>query len=157
VSGGCLRGRDYLKGRKPFRVTQKMREEVRARVRRALEPREEIALAVLFGSFVKKDFARDVDLAVYLTGATSLHSALEHSEELAKALEGEIGLPFDVVVLNLADEGLLMRALLGGVKVIDRDPLLYHGLRMLALEVRSRFTELRHQGSRGHSPQPQRT
>ena len=52
MSGGCLRGRDYLKGRKPFRVTQKMREEVRARVRRALEPREEIALAVLFGSFV---------------------------------------------------------------------------------------------------------
>lgn len=102
-----------------------MREEVQARVRRALEPREDVALAALFGSFVRRYFARDVDLAVRLTGAAGLHSALECSEALAKALESETGLPFDVVMLNLADEGPLMRTVLGGVKVVDRDPLLY--------------------------------
>jgi len=73
---------------------------------------------------------------------TDLYDELEYSETLAKILKSEIGLPFDIVVLNFADEGLLMRAILNGVKIIDRNPLLYHGLRMLALEIKNRFTKL---------------
>jgi len=99
-------------------------------------------LAILFGSFVEKNFARDIDLAIYLVKVTDLYDALEYSETLAKILKSEIGLPFDIVVLNFADEGLLMRAILNGVKIIDRNPLLYHGLRMLALEIKNRFTKL---------------
>ena len=134
--------KDYIKGRKPFKVAQELRERVRVKIKEILKFREEIILAILFGSFVEKNFARDIDLAIYLVKVTDLYDALEYSETLAKILKSEIGLPFNIVVLNFADEGLLMRAILNGVKIIDRNPLLYHGLRMLALEIKNRFTKL---------------
>lgn len=128
-----------LKGRRVFRVTEELRRSVRERVRRVLEPREEVALALIFGSFVRGEFARDVDLAIYLAREVDLYEAAEYSELLSRALERETGLPFDVVVLNVASEGLLMRAM-RGERVIVRDQLLYHALRMLAAEVASRFS-----------------
>ena len=79
-----LRNKDYLKGRKPFKVTQELREKVQVKVKEILKFRKEIILAVLFGSFVEKDFARDIDLAIYLVKVTDLYDALEYSEILAK-------------------------------------------------------------------------
>lgn len=128
-----------LKGRRPFRVTEELREAVKGKVRKVLEPREEIALALIFGSFVRGGFARDVDLAVYLARSVDLYEAAEYSELLGKVLERETGLPFDVVVLNVSGEGLLARAM-RGEKVLVRDQLLYHALRMLVAEV-AQFTE----------------
>lgn len=141
ISGSYSRNKDYLKGKKPFKVTHELREKVILRLKELLKQREEILLAILFGSFIRSNFARDVDLAVYLNKIKDLYDALEYSETLAKILEKELKLPFDVVVLNIADEGLLMRVILNGVKIVERDPLLYYGLRMLALEVRNRFTK----------------
>lgn len=128
-----------LKGRRLFKVTVELREGIRAKVRHILEPREEVALALIFGSFVKSTFARDVDLAVYLTRQVDLYEAAEYSESLGKVLKKETGLPFDVIVLNTVSEGLMMRVILEGEKVVVRDSRLYHALRMLALEVRERF------------------
>ncbi|ABL78650.1 nucleotidyltransferase domain-containing protein [Thermofilum pendens] len=127
-----------LKGRRPFRVTEELREAVKGKVRKVLEPREEVALALIFGSFVRGGFARDVDLAVYLARSVDLYEAAEYSELLGRVLERETGLPFDVVVLNVAGEGLLARAM-RGEKVLVRDQLLYHALRMLVAEA-ARFT-----------------
>lgn len=141
ISGSYSRSKDYLKGKKPFKVTHELREKVILRLKELLKQREEILLAILFGSFIRSNFARDVDLAVYLNKIKDLYDALEYSETLAKILEKELKLPFDVIVLNIADEGLLMRVILNGVKIVERDPLLYYGLRMLALEVRNRFTK----------------
>ncbi len=128
-----------MKNRRPFKVTAKLRINVEVKIREILEPRKEIVLAVLFGSFIKRDIARDVDLAVYIAREIKLYEALEYSELLGKILEREIGLPFDIIILNTVGEGLLMRAILRGKKILVRDPLLYYGLRMLALEVRNRF------------------
>ncbi len=130
---------DLLKGRKPFRVSEKLRKNAVSRIKRLLEHRDEVLLAFVFGSFVERDFARDLDLAVYLAHGVDELEALEYSEKLSKEVEKEIGLPVDVVVLNGVDEGLLMRVILNGEKIVVRDPLLYHKLRMLALEVKNRF------------------
>lgn len=128
-----------LKGRKPFPVSEELRERVAAQLREALEDRGEVALASLFGSFVERGWARDVDVAVYLSGSPDLLDAAAYAEELSKELSRIVGLPVDVVVLNFAGEGLLMRALLRGRLLLARDPRLAVGLYLLALEVRNRF------------------
>lgn len=103
-------------------------------------------MATVFGSFAGREHARDVNLAVYLAHSVDEIRALEYSEKLGKEIGREIGLPVDVIVLNDADEGLLMRAILKGRKILARDSIPYHRLRMLALEARDGFLPKRGTG-----------
>jgi len=128
-----------LKNKRPFRVSEKLRENIVSEIRGILKSKDEVLVAVVFGSFIEKKFARDIDLAVYLGKEVGFYEALEYSEKLSKEIGESIRLLVDVVVLNMADEGILMRAILKGKVVLTRNPLLYHRLKMLALEVRNRF------------------
>ena len=128
-----------MKDKKLFRVSEKLRENTISRIKEILESRDEILLAMVFGSFVEKEYARDVDIAVYLAYSVNEFKALEYSEKLSREIEKKIGLLIDVIVLNNVDEGILMRAILKGRKLLVRDSILYHKLRMLALEIKNNF------------------
>lgn len=130
---------DLLKGRLPFKVSRELRERVLAELGEALGRRPEVALAYAFGSFVERGSARDVDVAVYVAHRLELLEAVAYAEELSAELSEAVGLPVDVVPLNLAGEGLLMRAVLGGCPLLVRDLRLAVGLYWLAVEVRNRF------------------
>ena len=103
-----------MKDKKLFRVFEKLRENTISRIKEILESRDEILLAMVFGSFVEKECARDIDVAVYLAYSVNEFKALGYSEKLSKEIKKEIGLPIDVIIPNNVDEGLLMRAILEG-------------------------------------------
>ena len=103
-----------MKNKRPFRVSEKLRENIVSEIRGILKSKDEVLVAVVFGSFIEKKFARDIDLAVYLGKEVGFYEALEYSEKLSKEIGENIRLPVDVVVLNIADEGILMRAILKG-------------------------------------------
>lgn len=98
---------------------------------------ERVVLAVVFGSFVSSDVARDVDVGVYLLGGDWLEDAI-YVDELGEELSELVGMPVDVVALNHVDEGVLARAI-RGVPVVVRDQRLYTGLLMLGMEVMNRW------------------
>jgi predicted nucleotidyltransferase len=127
------------KGRRPFAVSGELRERVLSQLKAALEARREVLLAVAFGSFVERSLARDVDVAVYLPGCADILEAAAYAEGLSRELSKLVGLPVDVVVLNFAGEGLLMRAMLKGRPLVVKDLRLATGLYLLALEVRNVF------------------
>lgn len=120
-------------------VSEELREIVLSQLKTALEARREVLLAVVFGSFVECSLARDVDVAVYLPGNVDILEAAAYAEGLSAELSKVVGLPVDVVVLNFAGEGLLMRVMLKGRPLVVRDSRLATGLYLLAVEVRNVF------------------
>ena len=120
-------------------MSEELRERVLSQLKVALEGHWEVLLAAAFGSFVERDLARDVDVAVYLPGGVDILNAAAYAEELSAELSRRVGLPVDVAVLNFAGEGLLMRAILKGRLLVVRDPRLAVGFYLLAVEVRNAF------------------
>jgi len=70
-----------LKNKRPFRVSEKLRENIVSEIRGILKSKDEVLVAVVFRSFIEKKFARDIDLAVYLGKEVGFYEALEYSEK----------------------------------------------------------------------------
>ena len=102
---------------------------------RALSGRpERIAAAWLFGSRARGDHrpSSDVDVAVLLS-ADPEPGLAGLPVELEDALQDDVPLPVQVVVLNRASPDFVHRVLRDGVLLLDRDP-----SRRVAFEVRRR-------------------
>jgi predicted nucleotidyltransferase len=94
------------------------------RLRTVLSGRPELVIAVLFGSVLRRKLVRDVDVGVYFHSEESLTDVID----LSNMLEDELKLPVDVVPLHRAPPKLRLKALMGGVKLVVRDNLLYWNL-----------------------------
>ncbi len=88
------------------------REQIVGRLQRALEPRPEIALAMLHGSFQRGAAYRDIDLALWLD-PLSRDERFRYALDLAVHLQLEVGRPIDVRVLNDAPLAFRYHALRG--------------------------------------------
>lgn len=101
------------------------RTELLARLRDALEPRNEILEAYLFGSTAlgSPHADSDVDLAVYLADEPQVvSSSFGYAADLAATLMRALSLPrVDVVILNEAPPLLYHRVLRDGVRILSRD------------------------------------
>jgi predicted nucleotidyltransferase len=105
------------------------RAVVSAALRRALEPRPEIAFACLHGSFAAGEAFRDLDVAVWVESAALGDSGgRQYALSLAADLEQATGMPVDVQVLNDAPLGFRYRAL-RGAPLLVRDPDFFDDLR----------------------------
>jgi uncharacterized protein len=93
------------------------REQIVERLQRALEPRPEIAVAMLHGSFARRGPYRDIDLAVWLD-RPSRDERFRYALDLAVHLRLEVGRPIDVRVLNDAPLAFRYRALQGRALVM---------------------------------------
>ncbi len=122
-----------VKGKKPRRVTEELREKVLGILSRELTREKRIVVALVFGSFIKRSYARDVDVAVYLRDPSDLLDDYGYAEELGKRLSSIIGFPVDMV---------FNEALIEGKPVLIRDWRLYIGLRMLAFDQRRFFRKI---------------
>ncbi len=100
------------------RLPRNTREEVLQKLRRTLEPHAEVALAVVYGSFVKADAFRDIDIGVYLLHG--LESDFSYQALLEAELEEATGLPVDLRVLNDAPPRILASILRDCVVLVDR-------------------------------------
>ena len=98
------------------------------KLREALDKRD-VAVAVLFGSALRRRRVRDVDVGVYLEGERGLGELLKLEAEL----ESVLGVPVDLIPLDEAPPRLTYKALARGVRLVARDPLLLNALMTLAL------------------------
>ncbi|MEM1597652.1 MAG: nucleotidyltransferase domain-containing protein [Pyrobaculum sp.] len=110
--------RRYYRGRK---------REVLDKLRRALEAEDKVLLAVVFGSFARDQWYRDVDVAVYTTDRS-----LDYLLKLGAKLELELGIPVDVVPIEELSPTFRIKILTQGTVVVDKAPRLYEALLNMA-------------------------
>ncbi len=91
-------------------------------VRRVLEGFDYVVAAVVFGSVLRRNLVRDVDVGVLARSPLTIREVAEISSRLEEVL----GVSVDVVPLAEASPQLRFKALSEGVRVLVRDPLYYH-------------------------------
>ena len=92
--------------------------------RRVLEKFDFVEIAVIFGSALRRGVVRDIDVGLVLNTEPSLRVI----NEVASALEQELGVPVDIVILNEAPPLLRFKALVEGVKITVRNKSKYYYL-----------------------------
>lgn len=110
------------------------REAVIREISKALEAKEEVIFAVVFGGFLERPVFRDLDVGVYLRSyqGDAIDAAV-YAERLSAELTKRTGIPVDVVVLNHAPMWLRFKALKGRV-IVDKDPVLRLALWLAAMD-----------------------
>jgi predicted nucleotidyltransferase len=95
-----------------------------ARIAAALETRDEILEAYVFGSRARRapEPHSDVDVAVYVAEPTALGSRYGYAADITTVLIKALGTSrVDVVILNEAPPLLYHRVLRDGIRVVTRD------------------------------------
>ena len=86
-------------------------------VKEVLERFEFIEIAVLFGSILRRNFIRDIDVGLVVDREISF----KEFNEVASTLEQTLNIPVDLVILNDAPPLIRFKALVEGIKIIVRD------------------------------------
>ena len=105
------------------------RERIVARLKRELEARPEIVLALLHGSFLEGGAYRDIDVVIWLGAERfSQDERFRYALDLSVQLHLALGFPVDVRVLDDAPLAFRYHAL-GGRPLVVRDETLLDDLR----------------------------
>jgi len=86
-------------------------------VKEVLERFEFIEIAVLFGSILRRNFTRDIDVGLVVDREISF----KEFNEVASTLEQTLNIPVDLVILNDTPPLIRFKALVEGIKIIVRD------------------------------------
>ena len=98
-----------------------MKSIIKNSVVKFLEPRDDIALAFLFGSVVNRDSFHDIDIAVYFVKDLPSSNYLDLRLELQLGLEKVLKKDVDLVILNNAPPFLRYKILKHGILIIEKD------------------------------------
>jgi predicted nucleotidyltransferase len=104
-------------------------EDASRRLREILSGMMDVKVAVLFGSILRRNIIRDLDVGVFMNPEPNL----KRIAEISGILEDALGLPVDIIPLNWASPKLKLKALSNSVKIIVRDSNLYTSLLKEAL------------------------
>lgn len=116
-------------------ITEADTDDVRYRLREALEAREEIVFAYLHGSFAEGLPFHDVDLAVHLDPALAMAADIfDYEMSLSVELTRSLRFPVDVHVLNGAPLGFQHNVLQGEVLLVRDEDELTDFIERVALE-----------------------
>ena len=113
---------------KYHRIGAKGKAKLIEKLRRALEE-EDVALAILFGSFVELSSYRDIDVAVYMGEAD-----LKAIARLSAKLEEKLCAPVDVVPIDNMPTKLKHHVLTKGLVILERVKGLYEALYMQTID-----------------------
>ncbi len=133
---------DLLKGKRLFRISRSLRERVYKTLYSVLSKDKRVVLAIVFGGFLYREYTRDIDVAVYLTGQGDVLEDYGYAEELSRKLSKEIGYPIDIAVLNHVNDTLFNTILLKGKPILIKNYRLYIGLKLLAHDQRTYFRKI---------------
>ncbi len=100
------------------------KEELERRLERALEQRDEVLEAYLFGSHAtgRAQAHSDIDVAVYIDALKTPDAAYGYTADLTAHLMAALGSnEIDVLVLNQAPPVLYHRVLRDGLRLLARD------------------------------------
>jgi len=110
-------------------------DDVRCRLREALEARDEIIFAYLHGSFAKGLPFHDVDVAVYLDPTVAVTTDIfDYEMELSVELTRTLRILVDVHVLNSAPLGFQHSALQGEALLVRDEDKLTDFIERVAIE-----------------------
>ena len=98
-------------------------------MKKVLEKEDRVLVAVIYGSAIRREEVRDIDIAIYAKPDIPLKEFLK----IEAKLEREIGVPVDLVSIDKAPPKLAYKALTSGVKVVSRSSILYNTLVTQAL------------------------
>jgi len=96
-----------------------------------LSRRNEILLAVIYGSFLKEYPFRDIDVAVYIRGGID---PLDYKFDLDEALTDKLGYKVDTRILNYAPPWYIEKVLSEGRVILERIPLLLEKLLLKSID-----------------------
>lgn len=111
-------------------MSAQKKEELLEMLKKALESKEEVKLAVIHGSFLSNGPFRDIDLAVYIAGSDPLDTLLNLRVELSELLD----LHVDVRMINQAPAWFIRKVLGSCIILVNKQPYLMEGLLKSALE-----------------------
>ena len=103
-------------------------EDVVKKVTRILEKEDNVLIAIIYGSALRRKIVRDLDILIYAPGI-----ALRDLLKLEAKLEREIGIPVDLALFDQVSPRLAYKALAGGVKILSRNNILFNALTTLAI------------------------
>jgi len=112
------------------RLSREEKERITETLKKALEERSEIVVALLYGSFLRDTGFRDVDIAVYLKDTPN---PLDYQLTLGMTLEKLLGLPVDAKTLNEAPPWFLRKVVEEGGLLIEKVPFIVERLYLKAL------------------------
>jgi len=127
-------------------VKDKLRDKTNP-IKRTLEQKPEILLAMIYGSYIdkKRKYVRDLDLAIFVDKC-KVRDTLDYKLSLEEELEQIAEVPIDVRILNDAPPGFRNIALRGKV-LVDRgvhDALLKMTIEELnALKIKKSYSRLK--------------
>lgn len=91
--------------------------EIVRKIVEVLKNEEKVAFAYLFGSFLFGKYFNDIDLAIYVVGKVDVN----FEEKLALKLEKEVGMEFDVFIINDKPTLFLSEVFRKGKLIFSRD------------------------------------
>ncbi|ADG13808.1 DNA polymerase beta domain protein region [Methanocaldococcus infernus ME] len=95
------------------------REEIKKKIKKILDKKDEVVFAYIYGSFNETSFFRDIDIGVYVD-ENKVKDFLEYELKLSTEIERVIGFPIDVKVLNSTPLRFKYR-IIKGEPLISRD------------------------------------
>ncbi len=107
-----------------FEMDVEERRRIIDRIVETLKERDDVLLAIIFGSFVELPEFRDIDIAVYVCRRDVLKAVIG----LANILEERLGIPVDVVPLDYLPTRFRHYVLTKGVVILEKAPGLYEAL-----------------------------
>jgi predicted nucleotidyltransferase len=123
-------------------LTKKERERLITAISGALEAKESVLFAYIFGSFVSGRTFNDIDIAIFIRD-----TAQEHSLTTELTLEGELekafGLPVDVRIINNAPLTFVYNVLRHKIVIVERDRLFRTDYECLIFKKYADFSYLR--------------
>lgn len=89
------------------------KEEIRKKIEKIIQSREEIVFAYLFGSSIEEKKFNDIDLGIYLNENIKRENSTFYEIELSNQLEEILNIPVDIIRLNSTSDAIVYRATQG--------------------------------------------
>ncbi len=96
-----------------YKVARKQKNSIIAVLKRLLAANEQVKLAWLFGSLIRRESIRDVDVAIQ----TEPELAFREFLELNAQMELKLGIPVDLVEIAKVPESLRTTIIANGIKL----------------------------------------
>ncbi len=105
---------------KYYEITEKEKKILLEKLRKALSNIENIFTAIVYGGFTRRNFFRDIDIAVYTGGL--VRDPLRFESKLCLELSKITGVRVDVRIVDEAPAWFKMKILKDGLVIYEKTP-----------------------------------
>ncbi len=103
-----------------YRATPEEKKAIIEKLKKVLLEEEKVLLAIVYGGFSRRDFFRDIDIAVYTGGL--VEDPLRFETALGLKLSQQVRIPVDVRVVDEAPAWFKLKVSREGTVVYERMP-----------------------------------